>query len=137
MHPWPTRTNCRAAEAQGHQSRGAPMSLAIDDDTFQQLKDMIQRFVTERLVPNETRLELEDEIPEEIVTEMRELGLFGLTIPPEYGGIGLNARQETQIAQLFGHTALAFRSLLATNIGIGARGLILEGTDAQKDEYLP
>lgn len=113
------------------------MSQAIDDDTFQQLRDMIQRFVTERLVPNETRLEIEDKIPEEIVTEMRELGLFGLTIPPEYGGIGLTARQEVQIAQIFGRTALAFRSLLATNIGIGARGLIFEGTDAQKEAYLP
>jgi acyl-CoA dehydrogenase len=113
------------------------MSQNIDGETFQQLRSIIQRFVTERLVPNESRLEIEDEIPEEIVTEMRKLGLFGLTIPPEFGGIGLNARQETQIAQIFGHTALAFRSLLATNIGIGARGLILEGTDAQKNQYLP
>lgn len=113
------------------------MSQSIDDETFQQLRDMIQRFVTERLVPNESRLEIEDEVPEEIVAEMRELGLFGLTIPIEYGGIGLNVRQETQIAQIFGHTALAFRSLLAPNIGIGARGLIFEGTDAQKAEYLP
>lgn len=113
------------------------MNQSIDDETFQQLRDMIQRFVTERLMPNETRLEIEDEVPEEIVAEMRELGLFGLTIPIEYGGIGLNVRQETQIAQIFGHTALAFRSLLAPNIGIGARGLIFEGTDAQKDEYLP
>lgn len=113
------------------------MSQSIDDETFQQLRDMVQRFVTERLVPNESRLEIEDEVPEEIVAEMRELGLFGLTIPIEYGGIGLNVRQETQIAQIFGHTALAFRSLLAPNIGIGARGLIFEGTDAQKAEYLP
>lgn len=113
------------------------MTDAVDDETFNQLKDAIQRFVTERLVPNEMRLEVEDEVPEEIVAEMREMGLFGLTIPPAYGGIGLNARQETQLAMIFGHTALAFRSLLATNIGIGARGLILEGTDDQKLTYLP
>lgn len=109
----------------------------IDADMFNQLKDTTQRFVTERLVPNETRVELEDDIPEEIVQEMRDLGLFGLTIPPEYGGIGVNAKQEVQLAQIFGHTALAFRSLLATNIGIGARGLIFEGTEEQKQEYLP
>lgn len=113
------------------------MTDAVDDETFSQLKDTIQRFVTERLVPNEMRLEIEDEIPEDIITEMRELGLFGLTIPPAYGGIGLDARQETQVAQIFGHTALAFRSLLATNIGIGARGLIFEGTEDQKQAYLP
>jgi acyl-CoA dehydrogenase len=83
------------------------------------------------------RLEIEDEVPEEIVAEMRELGLFGLTIPPDLGGIGLDARQEAQIAMVFGGTALAFRSLLATNIGIGARGLIFEGTEEQKQSYLP
>ncbi|MCO5070461.1 MAG: acyl-CoA dehydrogenase family protein [Rhizobiaceae bacterium] len=109
----------------------------VDDDTFAHLKDAIQRFVTERLIPNEMKVEIDDEIPEAIVQEMRELGLFGLTIPPAYGGIGINARQEAQIAMIFGHTALAFRSLLATNIGIGARGLIFEGTDEQKQTYLP
>lgn len=109
----------------------------VDADTFNQLKEAVQRFVTERLVPNETRVEIEDDIPEEIVQEMRDLGLFGLTIPPDYGGIGIDARQEVQLAQIFGHTALAFRSLLATNIGIGARGLIFEGTEEQKQEYLP
>jgi len=110
---------------------------SVDDETFAQLKESIERFVAERLVPNEMRVEIEDDIPEEIVTAMRELGLFGLTIPPEYGGIGLTARQETQIAMVFGGTALAFRSLLATNIGIGARGLIFEGADEQKQTYLP
>lgn len=109
----------------------------VDADTFSHLKETIQRFVTERLVSNETHVEIEDEIPENIVQEMRDLGLFGLTIPPTYGGIGINARQEVQLAQIFGHTALAFRSLLATNIGIGARGLILDGTEEQKQEYLP
>jgi acyl-CoA dehydrogenase len=109
----------------------------VDDETFIHLKETIERFVTERLVPNEMRLEIDDEVPEEIVSEMQELGLFGLTIPPEFGGIGLNAVQETQIAMIFGSTALAFRSLLATNIGIGARGLIFEGTEDQKQAYLP
>jgi acyl-CoA dehydrogenase len=109
----------------------------VDDETFVQLRDSIERFVAERLVPNEMRLEIEDEVPEEIVAEMRELGLFGLTIPPDLGGIGLDARQEAQIAMVFGGTALAFRSLLATNIGIGARGLIFEGTQEQKQSYLP
>ncbi|RBP09882.1 acyl-CoA dehydrogenase [Roseiarcus fermentans] len=113
------------------------MTDAVDDATFSQLENAVQRFVAERLVPNEMRLEIEDEVPEDIVAEMRDLGLFGLTIPPEYGGLGLNARQETRLAQIFGHTALAFRSVFGTNIGIGARGLILEGTDEQKQNHLP
>ena len=110
---------------------------AVDDDTFNSLRDTVQRFVAERLVPAEMRVEIEDDIPDEIVAEMRAIGLFGLTIPPAYGGIGLNARQEAQIAMIFGGTALAFRSLFGTNVGIGARGLILEGTDEQKQTYLP
>ena len=83
---------------------------AVDDETFQHLKATVERFVAERLVPNEMRLEIEDEVPEEIVAEMRELGLFGLTIPPEYGGIGLTASQESQLAMIFGGTALALRT---------------------------
>jgi acyl-CoA dehydrogenase len=110
---------------------------AIDDDTFEQLKDAISRFVIERLRPNEMRVEESDEIPAEIIGEMKELGLFGLTIPPEYGGIGLNCRQESEIAMILGQTAPAFRSLFGTNIGIGARGLILAGTEEQKETWLP
>ncbi len=113
------------------------MSGSIDNETVAQLCKTIERFVNERLIPNEMRLELEDEVPSEIVDEMREMGLFGLTIPPAYGGIGLNSTQEVQIAQILGHAALAFRSLLATNIGIGARGLIMEGTEEQKQQHLP
>ncbi len=110
---------------------------SVDAETFLQLRDVIARFVTERLIPNEARVEEHDEIPEEIVEEMKELGLFGLTIPPEYGGIGINASQEAEIAMILGHTAPAFRSLFGTNVGIGARGLILAGTEAQKERYLP
>ena len=113
------------------------MSEAVDDTTFNQLREMVQRFVAERLVPNEMRVEVDDEIPEEIVAEMRELGLFGLTIPPEYGGIGLNARQETQIARCSATPPSPFALCFATNIGIGARGLIFEGTQEQKQQYLP
>jgi acyl-CoA dehydrogenase len=109
----------------------------IDDNTFQQLKEVVERFVTERLIPNEMQVEERDEIPEEVIAEMKELGLFGLTIPAEYGGLGLNASQESEIAMVLGQTAPAFRSLFGTNIGIGARGLILAGTNEQKQQYLP
>lgn len=109
----------------------------IDDETFAQLRDAIERFVTERLKPNEMHVEETDEIPEDLVGEMKDLGLFGLTISPDHGGIGLNCRQESEIAMILGQTAPAFRSLFGTNIGIGARGLILEGTEEQKERYLP
>ena len=109
----------------------------IDEETFAHLCETIERFVNERLIPNELRLELDDDVPPEIVQDMRALGLFGLTIPPEYGGIGLAATQEVRVAQILGHTSVAFRSLFGTNIGIGARGLMLEGTEDQKQQWLP
>jgi acyl-CoA dehydrogenase len=109
----------------------------IDDNTFQQLKEVVERFVTERRFPTEMQVGERAEIPDEVIAGMWVLGWFGLTIPAEYGGLGLNASQESEIAMVLGQTAPAFRSLFGTNIGIGARGLILAGTNEQKQQYLP
>lgn len=109
----------------------------IDQETFGQLCDMVDRFAAERLIPNEKRVEEEDRIPDEIVADMRELGFFGLTIPPDYGGLGLTATQEADIVIRLGRAAPAFRSVFGTNVGIGAHGLIMEGMEEQKRHYLP
>ncbi len=77
----------------------------LDQETLDQLLDTIRRFVRERLVPNEERIAEEDAIPPEIVSEMRELGLFGLSIPEEYGGIGLAMSEEVQVAFELGETS--------------------------------
>ena len=111
--------------------------MALDDDTFQLLKATVQRFVHERLVPAENEVEEHDEVPADIVADMKELGLFGLSIPEEYGGIGLSMAQECEVAYELGHTALAFRSVVGTNIGIGSQGILMDGTPQQKAEYLP
>ncbi len=111
--------------------------MALDPDTFELLKHSIQRFVNERLKPAEDQVEEHDEVPPDIVQDMKELGLFGLSIPEEYGGIGLSMSQECEVAYKLGHTALAFRSVFGTNIGIGSQGILMDGTDAQKSEYLP
>lgn len=111
--------------------------MACDDDTLAQLLATLDRFVKERLVPNEHRVADEDAIPPELVEEMRGLGLFGLSTPVEYGGIGLDMSQEVQVAFVLGQTSPAFRSLIGTNNGIGSQGIVLDGTDAQKKKYLP
>lgn len=111
--------------------------MAIDPDTFEQLLDTVRRFVAERLRPLEAQVGREDRIPEALVQEMRELGLFGLTIPPEYGGIGLGAEEEMRVAIELGKTSPAFRSVIGTNNGIGSQGILLDGTDEQKAHYLP
>ena len=111
--------------------------MALDAETFQLLKHSVQRFVAERLMPAEDRVEEHDEVPADIVDDMKELGLFGLSIPEEYGGIGLSMAQECEVAYELGHTALAFRSVVGTNIGIGSQGILMDGTPEQKAEYLP
>lgn len=111
--------------------------MALDPETFGLLQATIQRFVQERLMPAEDHVEEHDDIPQDIVDDMKELGLFGLSIPEEYGGIGLNMSQECQVAYELGRTALAFRSVAGTNIGIGSQGILMDGTKEQKEEYLP
>ncbi|MDR4125682.1 acyl-CoA dehydrogenase family protein [Yanghanlia caeni] len=111
--------------------------MSLDTETFQLLKATVQRFVQERLIPAEDHVEEHDEVPEDIIDDMKELGLFGISIPEEYGGIGLSMAQECEVAYELGRTALAFRSVAGTNIGIGSQGILMDGTPEQKAEYLP
>lgn len=111
--------------------------MALDDATLKQLLDTVEKFVTERLRPLESQVGLEDAIPDEVIEEMKVMGLFGLTIPEEYGGLGLNMSEEVAVAQVFGHTSPAFRSVFGTNVGIGSQSLVIDGTEEQKQAYLP
>ena len=111
--------------------------MAVDAETFEILIDTVRRFVRERLVPAEKAVEEADEVPADIVQEMKDLGLFGLSIPDEYGGIGLSMSQECRVAFEIGQTALAFRSVFGTNVGIGSQGILMDGTEEQKRLYLP
>lgn len=111
--------------------------MPLDDQTFTLLKDSVQRFIRERLVPAENHVEEHDEVPADIVDDMKDLGLFGISIPEAYGGIGLSMAQECEVAYELGQTALAFRSVVGTNIGIGSQGILMDGTEAQKEAYLP
>jgi acyl-CoA dehydrogenase len=111
--------------------------MPLDPDTLDQLVDTVARFVRERLRPLEAQVAREDRIPEAVVQEMRELGLFGLTIPESYGGVGLNTLEECRVVMELGRTSPAFRSVIGTNNGIGSQGLVMDGTDAQRARWLP
>jgi len=108
-----------------------------DPDTLAALRNGVARFVRDRLVPNEALVAESDAVPESIVAEMKALGLFGLSIPEAYGGLGLTMEEEVAIAFELGRTSPAFRSLLGTNNGIGSQGLVFDGTPEQKARYLP
>lgn len=109
----------------------------MDIETYQLLLDGVRRFVEQRLIPNEDRVEEEDEVPDEIVAEMRELGLFGISIPEKYGGLGLSMSEEAGLIKELGRTSFAFRSVIGTTVGIGSQGIAIDGTEAQKREWLP
>lgn len=108
-----------------------------DAHTLEQLVETVRRFVRDRLIPAEHRVERENTIPEEIVDDMRGLGLFGLSIPEEYGGLGLTMEEEVMVAMELGYTSPAFRSVIGTNNGIGSQGIIADGTEQQKQYWLP
>jgi acyl-CoA dehydrogenase len=106
--------------------------MALDKESFDILLPTLQRFIQERLVPAENYLEEHDEVPADIVEDMKAMGLFGLSIPEEFGGIGLSMSQEVQVAYEIGRTSLAFRSVFGTNVGIGSQGILMDGTPEQK-----
>ncbi len=111
--------------------------MALDTETFDQLIDTVRRFVAERLIPIEAQVADNDEVPEEIVQAMRDLGLFGLSIPEEFGGLGLSVEEEVRVVFELGYTSPAFRSVFGTNTGIGSQGIVIDGTEEQKRKYLP
>lgn len=108
-----------------------------DTQMLNQFLHSISKFVRERLVPAENEVAENDAIPDDIVQEMKDMGLFGMTIPEEYGGLGLTMEEEVLVAIELGRTSPAFRSLIGTNNGIGSAAIVFDGTEKQKQTYLP
>lgn len=108
-----------------------------DEETAQALVDTVARFVRERLVPLEHQVADDDQIPPDVVQDMREMGLFGLTIPEVHGGMGLTMEEEVRVMIELGKTSPAFRSVIGTTVGIGSQGIVFDGTPAQQAQWLP
>jgi len=111
--------------------------MALDTETLNSLVETVNRFVRERLVPLEDKVAEDDQIPDDVTADMRNLGLFGMSVPERYGGLGLTMSEEVQVAFELGQTSPAFRSLIGTNNGIGSQGIVIDGTAEQKNTYLP
>ena len=103
--------------------------MALDPETFDALIDTVRRFVAERLRPLEAQVEADDAIPPAIIAEMKDMGLFGLSIAEDHGGLALDMVEECRVAIEMGRTTPAFRSTFGTNVGIGSQ--------EQKAEWLP
>lgn len=111
--------------------------MAFDAETRAALIEQVRRFVTESCVPIEAEVGETDAVPQRVVDQMKQLGLFGIAVPEEYGGLDLDMETECLVAFELGQTSPAFRSVAGTNIGIGSQALVLFGTEAQKSNWLP
>ena len=112
------------------------MDFSISEN-LRMVVDTVRRFVKQDLEPISQQVEEEDHIPEEIVQTMRELGLFGLAIPEEYGGLELGTLGECLVYEELSKANACFRTRIGTNNGIGSQGIVLDGTDGQRERYLP
>jgi acyl-CoA dehydrogenase len=101
------------------------------------LRAETRRLVDRELRPRTLEIERERRIPEALVRQLRELGYFGLTIPERYGGQGLSTLAHLVVQEELGRAHAAFNMLISGNNGIGVMGLVLDGTDAQKQRWLP
>lgn len=111
--------------------------VRVEGQDVGDLTTAVRRFVREVLVPAEPAVEENDAIPAAIVEQLRSFGLFGMTIPEAYGGLGLCMLAEARVAFEIGYAAPAFRSYFGTSNGVGTLGILLDGTDEQKRRYLP
>ncbi|MFJ7994772.1 acyl-CoA dehydrogenase family protein [Peribacillus frigoritolerans] len=104
---------------------------------MQQMKEMIRNFVEREVEPFAIQIEEEDAIPGHLVEKAKDLGLFGISIPEQYGGIGLNAVGKATVLEQLGRTHNGFVSLISAHTGIGSTGLVKLASEHLKNKYLP
>ncbi len=112
-------------------------SGGMDSEIFNQFLDQLKRYVRDRLLPAEDQVIAEDMIPDEILNEMREMGLFGLTMPEEYGGAGMNIPQYVETIRVLSYALPAYRSITSINLGMVCSAVKNGGTEEQRQEFLP
>ena len=114
-----------------------PAAASFDPEVLDQILDQVRRLVDDRLIPAEPEVDAADAIPEPIRAALRDMGLFGMSTPEAHGGLGLTLEAEVEVLFELCRASVVFRSALGTNNGIGALGIIMDGTDEQKSRYLP
>lgn len=108
-----------------------------DPEFLQALVQTTRAFVRERWHPMEAEVERLDEVPEDLVAQLRQGGYFGWSIPEAYGGLGLTTEELVIGAFELSQASVALRARVGTNTGIGSEALVADGTEAQKQRWLP
>lgn len=109
----------------------------VDVETLQSMVDQTRRFVREDLIAAEEWVEEHDEIPDRIIKKLKQFGYFGMTIPEAHGGLGLSMFEEVSVVCEIGYASPVFRSYFGTSNGVGTLGIIIDGTEEQRQKYLP
>ncbi|MEI6417949.1 MAG: acyl-CoA dehydrogenase family protein [Sphingomonadales bacterium] len=109
----------------------------MDTEVFTAFRDQLARFVRERLIPAEPRVIAEDKVPDDIAAEMRDMGLFAITIPEHLGGAGMNVSQYIETVRTLSYAMPAYRSLISINIGMVTSAIVKSGTPEQQAHWLP
>jgi alkylation response protein AidB-like acyl-CoA dehydrogenase len=105
-------------------------------DEQKAITEMVRQFVDEQIIPQAEHYDHEDAFPEPIVEQMRELGLFGVTIPEEHGGMGLDLTTYAMIVEELSRGWISISGIVNTHF-IGSYLLMKFGTDDQKERFLP
>jgi len=109
----------------------------MDPEIFDAFIEQLRRYVRERLIPAEDDVIANDRIPVDILSEMREMGLFGITIPEEFGGAGMSISQYIETVKQISYAAPAYRSTMSINVGMTGSAIKNFGTAEQKALWLP
>lgn len=109
----------------------------MEAEVFESVRKELRRFVRDEVVPREEAIEESSRVPDTIRRQAADMGLFGYSIPEEYGGLGMTMSEEVQLAFEIGWTTPAFRSLFGTNTGIAGQMLVQFGTETQRRSLLP
>jgi (2S)-methylsuccinyl-CoA dehydrogenase len=127
----------RLVELMQEQSANATFGASGLDEELEMIRDQFRRFAQERVEPNAHDWHLKDElIPMEIIEELAEMGVFGLTIPEEYGGFGLSKASMVVVSEELSRGYIGVGSL-GTRSEIAAELILCGGTDEQKANWLP
>lgn len=112
-------------------------AAGIDQDSLDLILSGVRRLVDEVLIPAEAETDQTGAVPPAIAEKIRDFGLYGLTVPADYGGLGLSVAQEVAVVFELCRASPSFRSLIGTTVGVGGKTIALDGTPEQKQRYLP
>jgi acyl-CoA dehydrogenase len=109
----------------------------VSTTEFDELIEVLRDFIRREVMPAEAGIDESDEIPDRLIAQAKEMGLYGYALPAEFGGLGLSVSQQVLVTMELGYTSPAFRSLFGTNNGIAGQVLVLAGTEGQRKQWLP